>query len=233
MPQSLPSDGWEDISVANHEKYLHTLGNLSITFDNQNLSNKSFTEKKKILAEKSRINLNQNLLKYENFDEKAIQSRSLELLNIFVNAYGLKYEHDVEYDKETAISMTVKNISAHGFVKGKEIVVNKGSEAMLLDQNSLQEKLRNLKKDLTEKGVLIEKGDVLIFTEDVTFSSYSMAAGIIAGASVNGKLLWRLNSGHTISQLSLLTSNSEVDEDTLIFFNKKVNEFKADGLLDL
>jgi len=108
-----------------------------------------------------------------------------------VNAYGLKYEYDVEYDKETAISMTIKNISAHGFVKGKEIVVSKGSEAMLLDQNSLQDKLRNQKKDLIEKGVLIKKGEVFIFTEDFTFSSYSMAAGIIAGASVNGKLLWR------------------------------------------
>ena len=150
MPQSLPSGGWEGISEANHEKYLHTLGNLSITFDNQNLSNKSFTEKKKILAEKSRINLNKNLLKYKVFDENAIQSRSLELLNIFVNAYGLKYEHDIEYDKETTISMTIKNITAYGSVKGTDVVVKKGSEAMLLDQNSLQDKLRRQKKDLVD-----------------------------------------------------------------------------------
>lgn len=231
MPQTLPLDGWGGISETNHEKYLHTLGNLSITYDNQNLSNKSFNEKKLILSEKSRINLNQGLLKYEVFDEKAIQERTLELLNIFVNAYGLKYEYDVEYNKETVISMTIKNISAHGFVKGTEIVVNKGSEAVLLNQSSIQEKLKSKKKELIQKGVLVEEGDVLIFSQDCTFSSYSMAAGIIAGASVNGKRLWKSSSGYTISELSTMVSNSEIDEDTLVSLNKIMNKANLDTML--
>lgn len=45
MPQSL-THHWINISQSTHEQYLHTLGNLSITLDNQNLSNKSFAEKK-------------------------------------------------------------------------------------------------------------------------------------------------------------------------------------------
>jgi hypothetical protein len=88
MPQTLTPD-WQ-ISERNHERYLHTLGNLSITFDNQGLSNKSFREKKKILQTRSRINLNQLLLDYETFDELAIRDRSLKLLDMFAKAYELK-----------------------------------------------------------------------------------------------------------------------------------------------
>jgi len=95
MPQTLPPDGWQ-ISEENHERYLHTLGNLSITFDNQGLGNKAFAEKKTMLLKQSRITLNQMLSDYEVFDEKAICDRSLKLLDMFAAAYGLKIEPDVE-----------------------------------------------------------------------------------------------------------------------------------------
>jgi hypothetical protein len=88
MPQTLTPD-W-NISKEDHERYLHTLGNLSITFNNQGLSNKAFSEKKLILQRQSRINLNQLLLDYDTFDKAAICDRSLKLLDMFAKAYDIK-----------------------------------------------------------------------------------------------------------------------------------------------
>jgi uncharacterized protein with ParB-like and HNH nuclease domain len=100
MPKSLPLQGWEGISELNHQKYFHTLGNITITFDSQHLTNKNFSEKKVILADTSKINLNKSLLKYEKFDEQSIQRRTLELLDMFLDAYGLNSEDEKEDEKE-------------------------------------------------------------------------------------------------------------------------------------
>jgi hypothetical protein len=88
MPQTL-NQNWPAISETMHQRYLHTLGNLSITFDNQGLSNKGFSEKKRLLAEKSRIRLNQMLLDYEVFDEKAITDRAFRIIDRFFEHYGI------------------------------------------------------------------------------------------------------------------------------------------------
>lgn len=102
MPQTLPSKGW-DISKENHERYLHTLGNLSITFDNQSLSNKTFKEKREILIKKSRIRLNQLLMGCDVFDDNAIRERSLQLLDMFASAYGVPDFVDVLKGNEISI----------------------------------------------------------------------------------------------------------------------------------
>lgn len=97
MPQSL-TDDWKHISESTHAQYLHTLGNLSITFDNQNLSNKSFAEKKEILAEKSHISLNQMLMKYTIFSEQEIEDRSNNLLARFFDAFNIEWTETESLD---------------------------------------------------------------------------------------------------------------------------------------
>jgi len=89
MPQTL-NEQWSGIPESTHQQYLHTLGNLSITFDNQGLSNKGFFEKKRLLAEKSRIRLNQMLLDYEVFDESEIKDRAHKILEKFFRGYDIQ-----------------------------------------------------------------------------------------------------------------------------------------------
>ena len=101
MPQTLNGQ-WSGISEAAHQQYLHTLGNLSITFDNQGLSNKGFSEKKRLLAEKSRIRLNQMLIDYEVFDESAIKDRAHKILERFFKGYGIQ-KSDFSDDLEPVI----------------------------------------------------------------------------------------------------------------------------------
>lgn len=88
LPQTL-NEYWNHISESEHERFIHTLGNLSITFNNQNLSNKSFDEKKLILIEKSRITLNNRLKQYNVFDGSAIEDRANYLLNLFVQEFDI------------------------------------------------------------------------------------------------------------------------------------------------
>lgn len=227
MPQTLPLNGWDNISETDHEKYLHTLGNLSITFNNQNLSNKPFSEKKKILAEQSRINLNQRLLKYEKFDAASIEARSLELLDLFVTAYGLKDNTNSDIENSNTLSMTYKNITAFATMEGSFFVVKKGSKAILSDQDSLQDALRIKKNDLIDKEILIRYGGELIFTENYPFNSASMAAAIITGTSVNGKLLWKVSSGQSLSDISSILNKPDIDACALASYNKMIKEFET------
>lgn len=154
MPQSLPLEGWS-ISQENHERYLHTLGNLSITFDNQGLSNKSFCEKREILLKKSRIRLNQLLLKYEQFDEDAIRDRSLTLLDMFVKAYGVP-----EFEEKEISDNSEVNIFDAGDPTGKklEYIVFIGKKIDIKDVSSLY--IEILKQ-------LFNMNSVLFFTSDI------------------------------------------------------------------
>lgn len=75
---------WLTISFKDHEKYLYTLGNLTLTFDNQSLINKEFSEKKQILLNKSRIMLNNELVKSDDFNANTIKIRSIDMLDKFL-----------------------------------------------------------------------------------------------------------------------------------------------------
>ncbi len=102
MPQTLTTGWGVEISESTHQRYLHTLGNLSITFDNKELSNKGFDEKKKILVDRSSIRLNNMLLKYKTFSEIEIQDRATQILYKFMDSYGIDVSEDNEneYDLE-------------------------------------------------------------------------------------------------------------------------------------
>ncbi len=81
MPQTL-SDEWQEELGENwiylHERYLHTIGNLTLTGYNPELSNASFKEKQEITGgfRDSPLRLNASLRKSERWDENAIVKRA-------------------------------------------------------------------------------------------------------------------------------------------------------------
>ncbi|OCS91711.1 DUF262 domain-containing protein [Caryophanon latum] len=89
MPQTL-TESWENELGGNfedvHEKYLHVIGNLTLTGYNSELSNESFTTKKKYYA-KSNFELNKDLVKYTTWDEQAINNRAEKLYEKFLVAW--------------------------------------------------------------------------------------------------------------------------------------------------
>ena len=100
MPQTL-GQGWTQINEKDHQRYLHKLGNLSITFDNAKLSNLSFSEKKKKLTELSRVRLNHMLLAYESFGPEQIRDRAGRLLDRFFEAYAV-FSDGADYSEREA-----------------------------------------------------------------------------------------------------------------------------------
>jgi uncharacterized protein with ParB-like and HNH nuclease domain/predicted transport protein len=99
MPQTLNNywkeslgDNWEEI----HKNYLHTIGNLTLTGYNSELSNKSFIEKRDMEGgfKDSHIKLNHFLAGKSQWNEELIIKRAKELLNLSVNIW--KYPNVTE-----------------------------------------------------------------------------------------------------------------------------------------
>ncbi|WP_121011090.1 DUF262 and DUF1524 domain-containing protein [Helicobacter pylori] len=84
MPQTLTEEWKRDLGEnfeAIHEKYRHTIGNLTLTGYNQEYSNKSFQEKRDMEKgfKQSPLRLNQSLRDLESFGEKKIEKRANDL----------------------------------------------------------------------------------------------------------------------------------------------------------
>ncbi|WP_187941995.1 DUF262 and DUF1524 domain-containing protein [Helicobacter pylori] len=84
MPQTLTLEWQKDLGEnfqAIHDKYLHTIGNLTLTGYNQEYSNKSFQEKRDMEKgfKQSPLRLNQSLKDLESFGEKEIEKRANDL----------------------------------------------------------------------------------------------------------------------------------------------------------
>lgn len=98
MPQQLTTK-WRlelgDKSNEIHEEYLHTIGNLTLTGFNPELSNKSFSDKKKIL-ENSNISISRNLKAYVSWNSETIEKRALELFDIAKEIWYLPEEYSTK-----------------------------------------------------------------------------------------------------------------------------------------
>ncbi|PUD06465.1 DUF262 and DUF1524 domain-containing protein [Helicobacter pylori] len=84
MPQTLEKEWQRDLGEnfeAIHEKYLHTIGNLTLTGYNNKYSNNSFQEKRDMEKgfKQSPLRLNQSLKDLESFGEKEIEKRANDL----------------------------------------------------------------------------------------------------------------------------------------------------------
>ncbi|WP_121276492.1 GmrSD restriction endonuclease domain-containing protein [Helicobacter pylori] len=84
MPQTLTEEWERDLGEnfqAIHDKYLHTIGNLTLTGYNEKYSNNSFQEKRDMEKgfKQSSLKLNQSLKDLESFGEKEIEKRANDL----------------------------------------------------------------------------------------------------------------------------------------------------------
>ncbi|GAA6873339.1 DUF262 and DUF1524 domain-containing protein [Helicobacter pylori] len=88
MPQKLTKKEWERDLGENfqeiHNKYLHTIGNLTLTGYNSKYSNKSFQEKRDMEKgfKNSPLKLNQGLRDLESFGEEEIKKRAKDLVDL-------------------------------------------------------------------------------------------------------------------------------------------------------
>ncbi|KHL86213.1 DUF262 and DUF1524 domain-containing protein [Helicobacter pylori] len=101
MPQTLTEEWKRDLGEnfqAIHDKYLHTIGNLTLTGYNPEYSNKSFQEKQGMEGgfKQSPLRLNQSLKDLESFGEEEIEKRANDLAD-----FALKIWTYPKLDAET------------------------------------------------------------------------------------------------------------------------------------
>lgn len=112
MPQVLTVEWQKSFSEKDHETYLHTLGNLTVTGYNSELSNKSFKEKKDIIGEKSRaIVLNRDVLDKDSWTVENIKERSERLAKTVLDRYKVEKIDDSSITFEYTSKITLNEIS--------------------------------------------------------------------------------------------------------------------------
>jgi len=84
---------------------------------------------------------------------------------------------------------------------GDGFIVFSGSRARVSEVPSIHEYLRDLRRQLQDRGVLVADGDGLVFAQDFRFGSPSTAAGVLVGGAANGRRAWKDKRRRTLKQL--------------------------------
>ncbi len=123
MPQTLTPKWQRDLGEnfqAIHDKYLHTIGNLTLTGYNQEYSNNSFQEKRDMKKgfKQSPLRLNQSLKDLESFGEKEIEKRANDLADFALKIWtypNLDAETLEKYKQKGKREKKVYDLSSYKF----------------------------------------------------------------------------------------------------------------------
>lgn len=90
------ANGDKNLAIEYLNNYVHTLGNLTITGYNQNLSNLSFEKKKNrvnkdgnYIGYKNGLKLNEDVVSKDSWHIEGIKERTNKLVNFFVKEFEL------------------------------------------------------------------------------------------------------------------------------------------------
>jgi hypothetical protein len=97
----------------------------------------------------------------------------------------------------------VKGVRARGHRIPNGFLVLKGSQAVLHERPSSKKYpwAHNMRQQLKDDGVLVEKEDHHLFTRDAEFSSPSAAAAVVHGGHANGLIMWKNGKGKTLKEI--------------------------------
>ncbi len=123
MPQELTEEWEKDLGEnfqAIHDKYLHTIGNLTLTGYNSEYSNKSFQEKQGMEKgfKDSPLRLNQGLRDLESFGEEEIKKRANDLADLALKIWtypNLDAETLEKYKQKGKREKKVYDLSSYKF----------------------------------------------------------------------------------------------------------------------
>ncbi len=100
-----------------------------------------------------------------------------------------------QYLLKSRVAKAVGFESTTGFVVRKDSIAAKG------EAPSIHVYLQDMRRELIEKGVLVEEGGVYRLTQDYAFNSPSTAAGVMLGRSANGRVEWKTREGRTLKEI--------------------------------
>ena len=90
---------------------------------------------------------------------------------------------------------------AKGTVTPDGFAVFASSRAAPTEVPSCPAYIKELRAQLVANGVLKAAGEGYVFTQDYSFASPSMAAGVVLARSPNGRVEWKTSEGRTLKEL--------------------------------
>lgn len=103
--------------------------------------------------------------------------------------------------------LKAKGIEARGMDSAEGFVVRAGSQAVKDEVPSIPAHLAQLRKSLLAQGVLESVGTWYRLTQDYTFDSPSMAAGVLLGRSADGRIEWKDAKGRSLKEIQEMESS--------------------------
>ncbi len=94
-----------------------------------------------------------------------------------------------------------KGIKATGRLVSEGFQVIEGSIASATTTPSYQDWAHKVRNELIESGRLVQNGDMMVFKENVIFTSPSTAAAVVLGRSANGLTEWKTKDGKNLKNL--------------------------------
>lgn len=125
------------------------------------------------------------------------------LLCLPILGYGFFETAPPQAPKAVQLILRAKGIEARGFESPRGFVVRAGSKGVKEDKEapSMHAYLKEIRTELIRQNVLLDRGTVYELAQDYTFSSPSMASGVLLGRSSNGRIEWQTADGRTLKSL--------------------------------
>ncbi len=176
MPQTLTPEWEKDLGEnfqAIHDKYLHTIGNLTLTGYNPEYSNKSFKEKQGMEKgfKDSPLRLNQSLRDLESFGEEEIKKRANDLADLALKIWtypNLDAETLEKYKPKK--EKKVYDLSSYNFGShSRELfdILSKGIKALLDEKEKIVENFNqdyiSYKFDKNFVDIVVQNKDLKLY----------------------------------------------------------------------
>lgn len=104
-------------------------------------------------------------------------------------------------DGPEMILVNVRGAELRGYSTSEGVVVLAGSFGRAEAAPSAAESIRNYRQRLIDQGIADIERDRYVLLKDHLFGSPSTAAGVMIGASVNGRITWKNAAGLTFQQI--------------------------------
>lgn len=133
MPQKLTDEWKEELGEdfeTTYTKFLHTLGNLTLTGYNSELGTKSFEEKKQVLSDNNThiVVLNEDIMKAPIWNANSISARANKLSTKLLKTLAIKIP-------QTKVNFTSRNISKKSIFSAEDLIGTTPTSFILLGES--------------------------------------------------------------------------------------------------
>lgn len=205
MPQT-QNEYWAEVSGLEPDDYVkvvNRIGNLTLaaSSDNSKMGNKDFTSKKMVLADTGHLKLNESIILKDQWTVADIDERTQALVDKIIEIFPYVKSTYVLVGQDTArnIFLNAREITATGYLQEDDSVVVYADSQVRYDTEPKEKALKEMRDDLLEREIVIQKDGKYVFSQNYTFNAPSTAADFIIGGSNNGWDYWRDSDGVAIN----------------------------------